>query len=502
MHSGFAVFEVIFDSAGNPVDHRLLDANTEFEAQTGLKRSAEIGRTSAELAVKFPKNVAQSYYDVAIHGKPFHWERFNESLQRYSDVRVFSPRKGQFALLFNDITERKRAEEEKTKLQSQLLQAQKLESVGQLAGGVAHDFNNLLTVINGYGDLLLRKLRKDDPLREQVAEIRQAGEQGAALTKQLLTFSREQILEPKPVDLNDVINQSQSMLQTLVGEDVEVETSLSLVLGLVMSDPGRLNQVLMNLAANSRDAMPHGGKFTIRTANVDISEVETAARLGLTPGRFVLLQVSDTGNGIPKEVQGRIFDPFFTTKDRGKGTGLGLATVYGIVRLSGGAISFRSESGRGTTFDVFLPRVQASVQDAAGETSAPESLRGMGTVLVVDDRPEVRRMAVAALQDSGYQVLEATEGPEALQVAKDYSGPVHLLLTDVIMPHMTGKELAERLKQSRPEIKVLYMSGYAADVLSSRGSLDPGESYIAKPFSLDSLLAKVREILSSPAVKS
>jgi hypothetical protein len=321
----------------------------------------------------------------------------------------------------HDISECKRAEEEKAKLQKQLLQAQKLESVGQLAGGVAHDFNNLLTVINGYGDLLLRKLKKEDPLREQVAEIRRAGEQGAALTRQLLVFSREQMVEPKPLDLNDLIKESQAMLQRLVGEDIQVETILAPSLRLIISDPGRLHQILMNLAANARDAMPRGGHFTIKTLNVNIGEAEAAASLGLTPGRFVRLLVSDNGAGIPREIQERIFDPFFTTKDEGKGTGLGLATVYGIVRQSGGAISVRSELGQGTTFDILLPQVQASVPETAGKITSPEPLRGMETVLVVDDRPEVRKLAVGALQDSGYQVLEAAEGSEALQVAKDRS---------------------------------------------------------------------------------
>jgi PAS domain S-box-containing protein len=400
-----------------------------------------------------------------------------------------------FLRITRDITERKRAEEEKAKLQNQLLQAQKLESVGQLAGGVAHDFNNLLQVINGYSDLLLLKMQPDDPLRRRVTEIRQAGEQGAALTKHLLTFSREQIIEPQPVDLNGVIEESRAMLQRLVGEDIEIETSLSLALGQIMSDPGRLHQVLMNLAANSRDAMPHGGKFTIRTANVDISEVQTAGTLGLTPGRFVLLQVSDTGTGIPKEIQERIFDPFYTTKDRGKGTGLGLATVYGIVGLSGGAISVRSESGHGATFNILLPRIQVTLPDSARASVSPEHAHGNETVLVVEDRAEVRDLVVDALQGTGYQVLEAAEGSAALDVAAQHSGKIHLLLTDVIMPRMSGKELADRLKQLRPEIRVLYMSGYAADVISSRGSLDAGEQYIAKPFSLTSLLTKVREIL-------
>jgi PAS domain S-box-containing protein len=402
----------------------------------------------------------------------------------------------------SDVTERKQAEKEKAKLKRQLLLAQKLESLGQLAGGIAHDFNNLLTVINGYGDLLLRKLKPGDPLREQVAEIRRAGEQGAALTKQLLAFSREEMIEPKPLGVNDLLHGSQAMLQRLLGEDVQVEIVFDPALGLVMADPGRLHQVLMNLAANSRDAMPRGGKFTISTANVNIGDADVSGTPGLKPGPFVLLQVSDTGTGIPKAIQERIFDPFFTTKAHGKGTGLGLATVYGIVRQSGGAISVCSEPGQGATFNIYLPRVEVRVLEGAGALASPEALRGIETILVVEDRPEVRRLVVDALQGSGYQILEAAAGSEALQVAERHPGPIHLLLTDVVMPHMTGKELAERLKQLRPETKMLYMSGYAADVISNRGLLNSGEHYIAKPFFPDSLLAKVREILGPSELRS
>jgi CheY-like chemotaxis protein len=264
-----------------------------------------------------------------------------------------------------------------------------------------------------------------------------------------------------------------------------------------MADPGRLHQVLMNLAANSRDAMRRGGKFTIEGVKVDVIETDAAATLGLTPGPFVLLQVGDTGNGIPKEIQERIFDPFFTTKEHGKGTGLGLATVYRIVRQSGGAISVRSEPGHGTTFDIYLPQVEVCIRNAPGAATSPEGSSGMETILVVEDKPEVRRLAANALQCSGYQVLQAAEGNEALLVAKGHPGAIHLLLTDVIMPHMTGKELADQLRPLRPQIKVLYMSGYAADIISSRGLLNSGEQYIAKPFVLDSLLAKVRAALGS-----
>jgi PAS domain S-box-containing protein len=397
-----------------------------------------------------------------------------------------------------DITERKRAEEEEDKLQKQLFQAQKLESIGQLAGGVAHDFNNLLQVINGYSDLLLHKLKNRDSLHRQVAEIRQAGNQGAALTRQLLAFSREQIIEPKRFDLDQLIDDNRAMLQRLVGEDIEIETIPASSPALVMADPGQLHQVLMNLAANSRDAMPRGGKFTIRTTNVDVGKAESANGRGLARGPFVLWQVSDTGTGIPQDVQERIFDPFFTTKEPGKGTGLGLATVYGIVRQSGGTIAVSSELGRGTTFHIYLPRVQGTVSQPDETDRLGEDLRGEETVLVVEDRPDVRNLVVEALQAGGYRVLQAREGSEALQVAEQHSGPIHLLLTDVIMPHMTGKEVAERLKQFRAETKVLYMSGYAADVVSSRGLLDSGEQYIAKPFCLNSLLKKVYEVLGRP----
>jgi PAS domain S-box-containing protein len=400
----------------------------------------------------------------------------------------------------HDVTERKRAEEEKAELRNQLLLSQKMETVGRLAGGVAHDFNNLLTVISGYSELLLDKLKEGDPLREQAAEIHRAGAQGAALTRQLLAFSRAQVLEMKPLNLNRLINESQVMLEQLLGEDIQMETLLDPALGLVMADPVQLHQVLLNLAANSHDAMPHGGRFIIKTTNLDTREAGAATILGSKPGPFILLQVSDTGTGIAKEIQERIFDPFFTTKEHGKGTGLGLATVYGIVRQSGCAISVHSEPGQGAAFQIYLPQAEIQAIDAPGETKSPELLHGTETVLVVEDRLEVRRLAVDALQASGYQILEAADGKKALQVVERHGGAIHLLLTDVIMPHMTGKELAERLKGLCPEIKVLYMSGYAADVISSRGLLSSSEQYIAKPFSLESLLVKVREVLGPAAL--
>jgi PAS domain S-box-containing protein len=393
-----------------------------------------------------------------------------------------------------DITARKAVEE-------QLQQAQKLESLGRLAGGVAHDFNNLLTIINGYSALLLGDLKDGDPLRQPVTEIHKAGEHAANLTGQLLSFSRKQIAHPEPVDLNQLIGDNVGMLQRLVGEDIQLEIQLVPSLGIIQADPGQLHQVLMNLAVNARDAMPRGGRITITTAHADVAEGDSAQHPGIAPGRHVVLSVSDTGTGIEAEVQKHIFDPFFTTKDKGEGTGLGLATVYGIVRQAGGSISVHSEVGHGATFLIYLPRSEATLP--ASETCAPASGApgGKETVLVVEDMEPVRNLAARILRRYGYRILEAAQGDEALRITESYSEPIHLLLTDVIMPGMTGPELAQRLKTMRPALQVLYMSGCAADVITHRGLLEPGQLHIAKPFAPEELALKVREALgSAPAL--
>ena len=379
-------------------------------------------------------------------------------------------------------------------LQERYLHAQKMESIGRLAGGVAHDFNNLLTVINGYGDLLLGELKEDDPLHDPVSEIRRAGERAKDLTRGLLTFSRKQVTEPRVLDLNDLIREHLDMLGRLVGEDIEVTTQLEPGLGHVLADPNQLHQVLMNLAVNARDSMPEGGTLTLRTENVDLGSARGAEGSDLPAGPYVVLTVSDTGTGIKDEIRPHIFDPFFTTKGKGQGTGLGLATVYGIVRQSGGAIAVRSEVNRGTAFDIYLPRTEKPAA-AAGDKRGDAGPRGSETILLVEDQEAVRQFISSILSRQGYQVLEAATGTEALETAEGHAGPIHLLLTDVIMPGMTGKELAERLKGPRPATKVLYMSGYAADLMADRGLLGPGVGYIAKPFSPESLNVKVREVL-------
>ena len=394
-----------------------------------------------------------------------------------------------------DTTERKRAEKERISLQDQLQQAQKLESIGRLAGGVAHDFNNLLTVINGYGDLVFSQLQEGDPLREHVNEIRKAGERATQLTRQLLAFSRKQIVELKPLDLNAVVAESANMLRRLLEKDIELVADLDPSLGMVMADLGQFHQVLMNLVVNARDAMPGGGKLTIATMNAEVDGSYAAEHLGIAPGQFVVLTVSDTGTGIDKEIREHIFDPFFTTKPDGEGTGLGLSTVHGIVRQCGGCISVLSEPGQGATFKIYLPQMEAAAGRAEVTAPSADKLRGSETVLVVENQEAVRRLAVQALKHYGYRTLEATQGGEALLLAERYSGPIDLILTDVALPLMAGKELAERLSLVRPHIRVLFMSGYSADHISRRGPLDPGALYIAKPFAPKALAAKVREAL-------
>jgi PAS domain S-box-containing protein len=387
-----------------------------------------------------------------------------------------------------DITARKH-------LEDQFRQAQKMEAVGRLAGGIAHDFNNLLTVINGYAALLLRELKGGDPLRESVVEIQKAGEQAASLTRQLLIFSRKQIAEPRPLDLNQFIDDNLGMLQRLVGEDIGVETHLAPSLWTVVADPGQIHQVLLNLVVNARDAMPRGGMVTLATSNVDVKEGDFSSHPGIARGHFVLFSVADTGTGIEAEALEHIFDPFFTTKGKGEGTGLGLATVYGIVQQAGGSISVHSKLGHGAAFQIYLPRSEAAISVRHKTAQAPALLRGTETVLVVEDQDPVRKLTVRILKRHGYHVLEAAQGDEALLLVESYSQPIHLLLTDVVMPGMNGPELAKRLKPARPAMRVLYMSGYAADVITNRGLLEPGQKHIAKPFAPEELAQRVREVL-------
>ena len=393
-----------------------------------------------------------------------------------------------------DIDDQKTAEASLRSSEEQLRQSQKLEAVGQLAGGIAHDFNNLLTVINGNSDLLLRGI-SDEKQSERVHEIKKAGERAAQLTRQFLAFSRKQVLQPVVLDLNTVIPDTDKMLRRLIGADVDFLTALEPELWQVRADPGQIEQVLMNLAINARDAMPKGGKLTIQTANVHLDEAYARRHAAVRPGPYVMLAVSDTGHGMDAETQKRIFEPFFTTKEKGKGTGLGLSTVYGIVKQSGGHVWVYSEVGRGTTFKVYLPRV-AEAADTHAQVPPPAAApQGSETVLLAEDEEVLRKLARDILELSGYHVLAATDCQNALSLCERHEGPIHLLLTDVVMPQMSGRELAERARALRPAMRVLYMSGYTDDSIVHHGVLDAGVAFLEKPFTPDAMARKVREVL-------
>jgi PAS domain S-box-containing protein len=395
-----------------------------------------------------------------------------------------------FTVILRDTTERQ-------SLQTQLLQAQKMEAVGRLAGGIAHDFNNLLTAILGSSDLLLEDLSGDDQRRADVEDIKKAAQRAAALTRQLLAFSRQQVLAPQVLDLNALIADLEKMLRRLIGEDLEFRTVLAPDLGAVRADPGQIEQVIMNLAVNARDAMPQGGKLTVETANVDLDEAYAQAHVPVVPGRYTMVAVSDTGIGMDTQVKGHIFEPFFTTKEKGKGTGLGLATVYGIVKQSDGYIWVYSEPGQGTSFKIYLPRVEAPAEPPAPNATPPTSLRGSETVLLVEDEDAVRNLTRRVLEAHGYTVLTAADGQEALRLADRHRGPIHLLLTDVVMPNMSGRQVAERVLSARRGTKVLYLSGYTDDAIIHHGVLAPGIAFLQKPFTPQGLARKLREVLDA-----
>jgi signal transduction histidine kinase/CheY-like chemotaxis protein len=387
---------------------------------------------------------------------------------------------------------------ERRQLEEQLRQSQKMEAVGQLAGGVAHDFNNILVVILGYSELLLeRHLEANHPWRREIEQIQKAGERAAALTRQLLAFSRKQIFQLEILNLNEIVADIETMLQRLIGEDIGLTTVLDPALAPVKADRGQIEQILLNLVVNARDAMPQGGKLTLETANAELDQAYALHHLDVKPGAYVMLAVSDTGIGMSAETQARIFEPFFTTKEAGKGTGLGLATVYGIVQQSGGTVWVYSEPGHGTTFKIYLPRLVKAISSSEPDEVRPASAQGSETVLLVEDEVIVRELVRKVLTTQGYTVLEVSDGPAALQLNERHPGPIHLLLTDVVMPHMSGREVAEYLGPLRPQMKILYMSGYTDDAIIRHGVLEPGVDLLQKPFTPVNLARKVREVLDS-----
>jgi PAS domain S-box-containing protein len=387
-------------------------------------------------------------------------------------------------------------------LEAQLRHAQKMEAVGRLAGGVAHDFNNLLTVITGRSQLLLLKLAPASPLRRDVELVEETAHRASALTRQLLAFSRKQMVQPRIVDLNEVVRGMETMLSRLIGEDIALTTHLDRTAGCVRADPAQLEQMIVNLAVNARDAMPLGGRLTLETSYVRLDEGFARQHVGLRPGPHVRLTVRDTGVGMDGLIKAHLFEPFFTTKGPGKGTGLGLATVYGIVTQSGGAIRVESEPGQGATFTIELPRIDAPAE-LPGDPGIPAAApHGSETVLLVEDEPEVRGLARDILQQQGYTVLESADGDEALRIGREHVGPIHLLVTDVVMPLMGGRELADRLRVGRGETKVLYVSGYTDDAILHQGVSETGMAFLPKPFTASALAHKVRQVLDTAPTSS
>jgi PAS domain S-box-containing protein len=387
-----------------------------------------------------------------------------------------------------DITDRKQ-------LADQLRVSQKMQAIGELAGGVAHDFNNLLMVVKGHGELLLSRLPDPSPLRHNVEQMEKAADRAATLTRQLLAFSRKQVLQPRVLDLNEVVSGMIQMFSRVIGENIEMAFLPGTKLGRVKADPGQIEQVLLNLVVNGRDAMPDGGRLTIETSNIVLDEEYAATHTSLRPGPYVMLTVSDTGCGMDAQTQSRIFEPFFTTKEHGKGTGLGLATVYGVVKQSGGFIYVYSEVEHGTTFKIYLPLVTADAEKLTTEKVVQGPPRGTETILFVEDEESVRSLVRDFLETTGYKVLEATDGIHALDVAAAHKGPIHILITDVVMPRLSGRELAVRLSAERKDVKILYISGYTDDSVFRHGVLEGGVSFLQKPFNLKSLAQKIREVL-------
>ena len=486
------------DSAG-----QLLDANPALLAMLGYSWAKEL--VGNHLATLYADT--QQWFELADHlrsAAPFNgliveWRRKDgtPTVVRVSGRTVSDGEQEKtFELFAEDVTERRT-------LEQQLRQSQKMEAVGRLAGGIAHDFNNLLMVISGYSEFLLDRLGPEPALRAPAQEIASAAGRATSLTRQLLAFSRKQMLAPKILDLNDVVTENLKMLTRVIGEDIELVMVPAVELGVVRADAGQIEQVIMNLAVNARDAMPSGGKLTIETSNVTLDEDHARFHPPLTPGNYVMLAINDTGGGMDSETQSRIFEPFFTTKGP-KGTGLGLSTVYGIVKQSGGYIWVYSELGKGTTFKIYLPRVaelaQPAPQGAASQESSAEP--GTETILLVEDEANLRYLARQFLEKQGYRVIDAPDGAVAMQIAVAHEGMIHLLLTDVIMPGMNGRELAQRISEIRPNVKVLYMSGYTENVIGRNGTLDAGVRLLQKPFTLRDLKSRVREALDSSPIPS
>ncbi|HET6899160.1 MAG TPA: ATP-binding protein, partial [Vicinamibacteria bacterium] len=488
---------------------RFVSVNKRFVSTTGVPAEAVIGKRIEEVIPPESLALVRERYGQAVRDHAIvRWEETSEypvgRLTGEVSVAPVLDENGQCTHLVgavHDITARKRAEERHAEAEAMLRQSQKLESIGRLAGGVAHDFNNFLSVILGYGELMRAQVKEGDPARPRLEQVILAAHRAAGLTRQLLAFSRKQVMQPKLLDLGAVVVDMRRMLDRVVGEDLEIEVVAAERLAAVQADPTQIEQVIMNLVVNARDAMPRGGRVTIETANVDLDDAYAAAHPPARAGRYVMLAVSDTGVGMDAETQQRIFEPFFTTKPAGEGTGLGLATVYGIVNQMEGSIRVSSEVGRGTSFKIYLPRVEEAV---VAETTAapPPPPRGDETVLVVEDSESLRDLVQELLTEQGYRVLAATDGEKALALVQEGKPPVDLVLTDIVMPKLGGGDLVKRLEAMRPGIGVVYMSGYTSGAIAKQGVLDDGAILLAKPFTAEELARSVRLALDRRGVRA
>jgi PAS domain S-box-containing protein len=491
----------IINCIGDPIfvkdrQHRYAMVNDAHCAFVGFRREEIIGKTLSEFKDRaLPASIWEEEEKVFQTGQQC------DSEETLTDARgktrfvmtkkaLLKASSGgdQIVGIIRDITEHKN-------LEAQFTQAQKMEAIGILAGGVAHDFNNLLSVIKGYTSLLIEDLGPDSQYCSDLKQIERAGEKATKLTAQLLAFGRKQMLRPEVIDLNAIVKESSKMLQRLIGEDIELNAVTPAGLGLIHADPGQIEQIIMNLAVNARDAMPDGGKLILETANVELDANYAQAHSIVAPGPYVSISISDTGTGMDEATKGRIFEPFFTTKGKGKGTGLGLCTVYGIVQQSSGHIWVYSEPGQGATFKIYFPRIEGKTSAPVYEAKLNPDCLGTETILIAEDEDAVRALAGRILRERGYTILDAPNGIEALRLAREHSGPIHLILTDVVMPGMSGKTLVNELESVRPGIKSLYMSGYTDNAIVSHGILDSNIAFLQKPFTLESLVHKVREVV-------
>lgn len=499
MINAFVIFESVFDDEGNFISYRFEYINKAYESITGVLLQDVVGKTVHEVWPETEDSWIKAYGQVATTGKPLVFSMFHEPTEKLYHCNVYRPwdTPERFCVVFEDITELNKAENERSKLQAQLLQSQKIESVGRLAGGIAHDFNNILTGITGHIQLAQMDLSPNDPIYEMLGEINAAADRASDLTRQLLAFSRKQIIEPKIINLDDLINNMHKMLGRIIGEDIEITIEQTKNLGQIKADAGQVEQIITNLAVNARDAMPKGGKLNIKTSNVSLDDEYCKLHPNLEQGEYVKLSISDTGEGMDEETQKNIFDPFFTTKAEGQGTGLGLATAYGIIKQHGGHVEVQSEQDKGTTFEIYFPMVQEKAEPLSRTSTFGYLPQGDETVLIVEDEPMVRNIAIKILKRLGYNIISAEDGLNALGIVRNSTVSIDLLLTDIVMPKMNGRELAEELQKDYPQMKVLFTSGYTKEVIASHGILEEGINFISKPYTPQALAKRVREVLKS-----